>query len=92
MEATMATTETTLYTVTIRETKHRGWTKRARVRATDERDARFRAVRKLFGQRAGLEIDSGLGPEYGQVTEPMGPNARNCITGRVRVVAEPVAG
>jgi hypothetical protein len=74
-----------MYRVTIRECKVNGWSKTTRVRAESEWDARARAVKKLFGRNAGWWADSGLGPNYGQVTEPMRgqPRARNCITDRV---------
>ena len=75
-------------TVTITECggNHRTWT--SRHRTTDERTARRRAIRKVWGQRAGFWQDSGLPYGYGQIIEPGGQNSSRCLTGRVWISIE----
>lgn len=80
------------YTVTMQRLTGEREVRTETVDAESAGEARVAAIRRWYGPRAGWHADSGLGPNYGQVTEPVRDSgavwSATTLTPRVRIDVE----
>lgn len=77
----MNTTRMTTYVVSAVECGGKRRRRECGVRASNESEARRKAVKKWYGQDVSWAADSGLGDNYGQVVGRGG----HCLTDRIRI-------